>query len=95
MDMLEKLNKIVLDRKLNYSEGSYTSKLLSAGDNTIIKKLGEENAELIRAILIETKESVVSEAADYIYHLTVALRYRDINLTDVLDELEKRYDSNK
>jgi len=91
MDILEKLNKIILDRKLNPDEKSYTTSLLSASDNRIIKKLGEENAEFIRAFLTQDKADIISEASDYIYHLIVALRYKDIDLSDVMIELERRY----
>ena len=56
-----------------------------------IKKLGEENAEFIKAFLTEPPYETAAEAADYIYHLMVALRFKGIDFTEVLKELEKRH----
>jgi phosphoribosyl-ATP pyrophosphohydrolase/phosphoribosyl-ATP pyrophosphohydrolase/phosphoribosyl-AMP cyclohydrolase len=91
LSFLETLIKIIRDRKLNPSENSYTSKLLSGGENKIIKKLGEENAEFILAFLKESDERVISEAADYLYHLLVALEYKNISFEKVIKELENRH----
>lgn len=91
LSFLETLIKIIRDRKLNPSENSYTSKLLSGGENKIIKKLGEENAEFILAFLKESNERVISEAADYLYHLLVALEYKNISFEKVIKELENRH----
>lgn len=91
LSFLETLIKIIRDRKLNPLENSYTSKLLSGGENKIIKKLGEENAEFILAFLKESNERVISEAADYLYHLLVALEYKNISFEKVIKELENRH----
>ncbi len=90
-DIILKLNDIVADRKLNPDSESYTCKLLDAGENKLVKKLGEENAEFIRAFLVQDDKDVVAEAADYIYHLIVALRYKDIDFKYVMAELENRH----
>lgn len=89
--IMEKLYNTIKDRKNNPKEGSYTNQLLDAGENKIIKKLGEENAELILALLKQSDERVASETADYIYHLMVALESRNISFEMVLNELEKRH----
>jgi phosphoribosyl-ATP pyrophosphohydrolase len=89
--IIEDLISIIRNRKQNPSEKSYTSKLFKEGYNLQIKKLGEENAELIIALLKESNERVASEAADYIYHLVVALEARNVPFEDVLSILRKRF----
>ena len=85
------LNGTIKDRHQNPSPASYTTTLFEGGANKIIKKLGEENAEFIKAFLTEPPYETAAEAADYIYHLMVALRFKGIDWTDVLKELEKRH----
>jgi phosphoribosyl-AMP cyclohydrolase / phosphoribosyl-ATP pyrophosphohydrolase len=70
-------------------EGSYTRKLL--GDRNLrLKKLGEEMAELVTACADGDRQRVIEEAADVVYHLTVALRSLGIGLGDVAAELDRR-----
>lgn len=85
------LNEIIRQRKENPSEGSYTCKLFESGDNRIIKKLGEENAELIKALLTETEDKIAGEAADCLYHIMVALRHKNVDFGQVLRILEERH----
>lgn len=86
---LTKLYKITLDRKINPKEGSYTNYLFNEGINKILKKIGEEASETIIAAK-DSKEEVVFEVADLIYHLTVLLVEIGISWDDVKNELEKR-----
>ncbi|KAA0258658.1 phosphoribosyl-ATP diphosphatase [Deferribacter autotrophicus] len=90
-EIIEKLINIIKDRKTNPKEGSYTNTLLSAGENKIIKKLGEEFAEFLKAYLTEPEDRVVSEFADLFYHFLVAFEYKDIDFANVLKELESRH----
>jgi phosphoribosyl-ATP pyrophosphohydrolase len=85
------ISKTVKDRSEKHVEGSYTNKLLAGGDNLIIKKLGEENAEFIKAFFTGNDDELAGEAADYIYHLIVALRYRGIGFEKVEDILSGRH----
>ena len=57
----------------------------------ILNETIKENAEFIKAFLTEPPYETAAEAADYIYHLMVALRFKGIDWTDVLKELEKRH----
>ncbi|MDR2400768.1 MAG: phosphoribosyl-ATP diphosphatase [Deferribacteraceae bacterium] len=91
MGILEVLSQTVRDRAENPVEGSYTNKLLNGGDNLIIKKLGEENAEFMRAFFIGSADELAGEAADYIYHLIVALRYRGVGFEKVEETLFVRH----
>jgi phosphoribosyl-ATP pyrophosphohydrolase/phosphoribosyl-AMP cyclohydrolase len=69
--------------------GSHTTRLLE-DQNLRIKKLGEECAELISALLSGSSERATEEAADLVYHITVALRARGISIADLQRELLKR-----
>ncbi|MCD8568898.1 MAG: phosphoribosyl-ATP diphosphatase [Geovibrio sp.] len=90
-EIIGKLVETVRERKRNPQDDSYTCKLLEAGENKLVKKLGEENAEFIRAFLKESDESVAGEAADIIYHMVVALEYRGVEFEAVLGVLENRF----
>jgi len=77
-------------RKASTAEKSYTKSLYEGGALRIGGKLREEADELARAIDGEADSRVVSEAADVLYHLMVALRHRGVALRDVLAELDRR-----
>ncbi len=91
MEIFNELAEQIASRKKTPVEGSYTCKLLSAGENLIIKKLGEENAEYIKAFLTGPDSEVANEAADYIYHLMVSLEYRGVSFQAVADVLKERH----
>ena len=87
---LEKLYEVVLDRKANPQEGSYTCYLFDKGLDKILKKVGEECAETIIAAKIDVPADTVGEIADLIYHLMVMMAEKEIPLGDVLAELDRR-----
>lgn len=91
MKIFEDLAELIARRKAEPKEGSYTCKLLAGGDNMLVKKLGEENAEYIRAFLTGSDAELAGEAADYLYHLMVSLEYRGVSLSAVSDVLRERY----
>ena len=91
VEIIAKLVETVRERKKNPQDDSYTCKLLEAGENKLVKKLGEENAEFIRAIIKESDESVAGEAADILYHMIVTLEYRGVAFESVLAVLEDRF----
>lgn len=70
--------------------GSYSTSLFEKGRPTILKKVGEEAAEVIVAAAAEGRERVVSETADLVYHLSVLLVAEGIDWSDVFRELESR-----
>jgi phosphoribosyl-ATP pyrophosphohydrolase len=90
VDILDELSQTIKERAEKPKEGSYTNKLLTGGENQIIKKLGEENAEFIKAFFTGSSEELAGEAADYIYHLIVALRYRGVGFEKVEEILSCR-----
>jgi phosphoribosyl-ATP pyrophosphohydrolase len=87
---LEDLAKIVASRASESADKSYTRKLLDAGVEKCAKKLGEEATETVIAATAGTKEQVVAESADLLYHLLVVLKARGADLSEVYAELEKR-----
>jgi phosphoribosyl-ATP pyrophosphohydrolase len=89
--ILEDLFDVIQDRKVNPKEGSYTCRLFAAGENEILKKMGEEVVETIVAAKGENDERLVCEVADLLYHTLVLLAYHGIELTEVEEELRRRF----
>ncbi|MGI6710786.1 MAG: bifunctional phosphoribosyl-AMP cyclohydrolase/phosphoribosyl-ATP diphosphatase HisIE [Bacilli bacterium] len=89
-DALTKLYEIIIDRKKNPVEGSYTNYLFAKGIDKILKKIGEESSEVIIASKDKNKEQVVFEISDLIYHLTVLMAEFEITWDDIKVELDKR-----
>ena len=89
-DTLSQVFAIISDRLNNPTEDSYTCKLFAGGDNKILKKIGEESAEVVMACKDNDKEAIASEAADLFYHTLVALAYHGVDLKDVYRQLQER-----
>lgn len=89
-DTLSELFKLICHRKEHPVEGSYTCKLYEGGDNKILKKIGEEAAEVVMACKDDNAEDIASEVADLFYHSLVALAYHHVNLRDVYKKLQER-----
>lgn len=83
---------IIEERAKNPSQESYTSRLLTdkKGTDKVLEKVGEESIEFIIAAKNGLNDRTVEEASDLIFHLLVALRASDIDLSDVMHELERR-----
>ena len=90
MSELKSLYATIQDRKENPEQGSYTSYLFDKGLDKILKKLGEENTEVIIASLMQSKEDLINEIGDLLYHLIVLMVEKGITLEEVEAELEKR-----
>ena len=80
---LHDLEKRVAERAGASAEVSYTRKLLDRGVAQCAKKLGEEAVELALASVTESRERLIEESADLLYHLLVLLKARDIKLAEV------------
>ena len=89
-DVLDTLFDTVLDRQANPQAGSYTARLLHAGEDEVLKKVGEEAMEVILAAKGQGDERVISEVADLFYHVMVLLAARGLTLADVEAELVRR-----
>jgi phosphoribosyl-ATP pyrophosphohydrolase/phosphoribosyl-AMP cyclohydrolase len=88
--VLEEVYQVVLDRKKNPKEGSYTNYLFDKGIDKILKKVGEETAEVIIGAKNEGTDEITYEISDLLYHLTVLLVEKDGNWDAIFKELGKR-----
>ena len=91
--VLNKLFQTILSRKESMPKNSYTTSLFKDGLDEICAKVEEEAEEVCRAAKSETKQRLIEEAADVIYHLWVLIAAKGAKLSDVQVELRKR--SNK
>lgn len=91
MSELARLDAVIAQRLQDRPEGSYTTKLANAGIRRVAQKVGEEGVETALAAVAQDEEALVSEAADLIYHLGVALRMRGRGFDDVLRVLRERH----
>jgi len=87
---LDRLMSVLRDRRENRPEGSYTAKLFSGGRARIVKKIGEEATEVVIAALSETRDRMISEIADLVFHVTVLMADEGIDWSEVEGELAKR-----
>ena len=91
MSFLSKLEEIIKSRKSKDETESYTAKLLNGPLRRIAQKVGEEGVETALASVTETDGKLISESADLLYHLLVLLQAKNLELSDVLNELNKRH----
>ncbi|MBW4561927.1 MAG: bifunctional phosphoribosyl-AMP cyclohydrolase/phosphoribosyl-ATP diphosphatase HisIE [Mojavia pulchra JT2-VF2] len=89
-DTLSQLFQVICDRRDNPSENSYTCQLFAGGDNKILKKLGEETAEVVMAFKDDDSDSIAGEVADLLYHTLVALAHHQVDLKSVYRKLQER-----
>ncbi|PLR99126.1 bifunctional phosphoribosyl-AMP cyclohydrolase/phosphoribosyl-ATP diphosphatase HisIE [Bacillus sp. T33-2] len=89
--ILAELEKVIRDRETEMPEGAYTTYLFEKGVDKILKKVGEEAAEVIIAAKNRDAEELKWEAADLLYHLMVLLQEQKLPLKEVLGVLEKRH----
>ncbi len=87
----EGLYEMLVGRKVEKKEGSYTTYLFEKGIDKILKKVGEECAEVIIGAKGGDKEETVYEIADLLYHITVMMIEMGISLEEVTAELAKRH----
>ncbi|WP_345985329.1 bifunctional phosphoribosyl-AMP cyclohydrolase/phosphoribosyl-ATP diphosphatase HisIE [Sulfurimonas sp. HSL-1656] len=89
--VIDTLYHTILERKNADPETSWTAKLLSKGENTILKKVVEEAGEFSFAVKDNDEEEIVYEAADLTYHVLVALGYKNISPDRIKQELARRF----
>ena len=89
--ILRTLEKVILDRERKRPEGAYTTYLFEKGIDKILKKVGEEAAEVIIAAKNRSRDELKWEAADLLYHLQVLLVEQELPLREVLRTLEERH----
>ena len=88
--VFEKEMAVILERKENPKEGSYTNYLFEKGIDKILKKVGEENTEIIIAAKNPNPEEIKYEIADYLYHLMVLMAEKGVTWEEVTEEIARR-----
>ena len=90
-DIIKQLEGILEDRKSTSSDSSYVSSLYQKGTDEILKKIGEEAAEVIMAAKDDVKDKIIYEVADLWFHTLVLLRHKDIEVDKIEQELSRRF----
>jgi len=89
-DTLERLYKIVEERRGADPKESYVAKRLKQGTAKIAQKLGEEAVETIIAAMQKNREEIIDESADMLFHWLLLLADAGINPSEVMKELDSR-----
>ena len=89
--MMQKLFKIIEQRKEKPTKNSYTARLMAKGEDKVLQKIGEEAAELIVAAKGQGDKRIIEEMADLYYHTLVLLSLKNLTLKDVEKELRNRH----
>ena len=89
-DILQRLADIIESRKASDPEVSYVARLLTKGEDAILKKIGEEATETVMAAKDGDKLSIVRETADLWFHCLIMLAHYGLKPSDVLLELKRR-----
>jgi len=90
-EILNRVYQVIRQRQAQRPEGSYVASLFNKGENAILKKLGEESAELVMACQKKDPAEAANEAADLWFHSLVALASIDVPPSAVFTELSKRF----
>ena len=88
---LRGLYGLLLDRKAQMPQGSYTTYLFEKGLDKILKKVGEESTEVIIAGKAQDKKETIYEIADLAYHIMVLMVQSGITVDEVRAELASRH----
>lgn len=89
-EVLQRLSEALAARKNADPAASYSASLMHKGVDAILKKIGEESAELIIAGKDGKALNIVWEATDLVYHTMVLLAYYDLGINDILQEMRRR-----
>ena len=89
-DVLQRLSATLAARKDADPATSYTARLFAKGPDSILKKIGEESAEVIMAAKDGQRGPIICESADLVYHLLALLAFYDMGIDEVAQELARR-----
>ncbi|MEH7461745.1 phosphoribosyl-ATP diphosphatase [Bacillus thuringiensis] len=89
-NVLQQLYETIEQRRDNPVSESYTNYLFTKGEDKILKKLGEECTEVIIAAKNNTKDELIKEVTDLMYHCLVLLVEKNVSLQEITEELQKR-----
>ncbi len=94
-DLLRELYQTIVERKNNPVEGSYTNYLFNKGLDKILKKVGEETAEVIIASKNQSASETIYEISDLVYHTLVLMVNQGISIDEIKKELQSRQQKKK
>jgi phosphoribosyl-ATP pyrophosphohydrolase len=89
--MFEQVYEVIRERKQSSPEESYVASLMTKGTDSILKKIGEESAEVIIAAKNKNRDEQIHEITDLWFHLLVLLVDQGLTLEDISKEFEKRF----
>lgn len=90
-DVLIKLEQVLEQRKSAKVDESYVSSLYNKGTDEILKKIAEESAEVIMAAKDGANDKIIYEVADLWFHTLVLLRFKEIKVNQITNELSRRF----
>ena len=90
MDAFKDMYDVVVDRRANPQEGSYTCYLFDKGIDKILKKCGEECTEMVIAAKNNDKEELANEINDLLYHMIVMMAERGVTVEDIEEIMIER-----
>lgn len=89
-DIIKGLYELIEYRKNNPLEDSYTNYLFEKGIDKILKKVGEESSEVIIASKNHSKDEMIYEISDLVYHMLVLMVNEGVSVNNIKEELIKR-----
>jgi phosphoribosyl-ATP pyrophosphohydrolase len=89
-DVLARLGAVIASRRGADPDKSYVARLLTRGEDAILKKIGEEATETVMAAKDGDRARIVGEMADLWFHCLVALEHYGLTAADVIAELARR-----
>lgn len=90
LKVFEDVFRVILDRKVNPKEGSYTNYLFDKGIDKILKKVGEEATEIVIAAKNPDPEEIKYEISDFLYHVMVLMAVKGVTWEEITEELANR-----
>ena len=90
-EILTEICAVLEQRKQADPDTSYTAKLFEKGQDSILKKVGEEASEVLIASKSGEKDDIIHEIADLWFHTLVLLKHHGFELEDVMQELDERF----
>lgn len=90
MRVFEDVYNVILDRKKNPKEGSYTNYLFDKGIDKILKKVGEEATEIVIAAKNPDPQEIKYEISDFLYHVMVLMAEKGVSWKEITKELSRR-----
>lgn len=90
LSVLTDVYDVIMDRKVNPKEGSYTNYLFDKGIDKILKKVGEEATEIVIAAKNPGANEIKYEISDFLYHVMVLMAEKGVTWDEIMKELANR-----